>query len=339
MTIISSPASKLLLSVLVMTALVAMRFAACKVCDCSCIGACCLSCAGIPVLQQQGISFTWTTEGELVHGLKGYRKLEGNGEGSTSPPTSAPTGGPTSPAPTSGPTSPPTSAPSIPNNGVAIGGAFGTGSASASVSSTGGRGGAFGRSENQGYSSSFAEKPSGAKAMTDSSGRGTAQTDASVNVVDQTLSSGYSNVQNSGYAASVSVTGDTINPIDTVLEDLTAEFSKDVPFFGLFGGFGAILVGADPDDSTSDTSISGEDASNGNDGTSDTETIEVESATAGTVDDASDGGTSNTEIMEEESSATAGTVENTDEESEPVASGYQRSQSEGGYYGSFGASP
>jgi hypothetical protein len=33
MTILSSPASKLLLSVIVMSALVAVRFAACKVCD------------------------------------------------------------------------------------------------------------------------------------------------------------------------------------------------------------------------------------------------------------------------------------------------------------------
>lgn len=262
-------------------------------------------------MQQQGISFTWATEGELIqgeffHGLKGYRKLEANGEGLTSPPTSAPT---------YGPTNPPTSAPSIPNNGVAIGGAFGNGSASASVTSTGGRGSAYGKSDSQGVSSSFAEKPSGAKATTDSSGRGTAQTDASVNAGDQSPSSSYSNVQNSGYGASVSVTGDTINPIDTVLEDLIAETSKDVPFYGLFGGFGAILVGADPDDSTSDTdtSISGEDTS--------------------------DGGTSGTEIIEEESSVTAGTVEDIDEESKPVARGYQSSQSEKGYYGSFSASP
>jgi hypothetical protein len=260
-------------------------------------------------------------EGELVHGLKGYRKLQGNGEGSTSPSTSAPNGGPTSP---------PTSAPSIPNNGVALGGAFGTASASASVYSTGGMGSAFGRSNTQGSSSSFAETPSGAKAMTDSSGRGTATTDASVNAVDQSPTSGYGNVQNSGYGASVSVTSDTIDPLelDAVLEDLTAETSKDVPFFELFGGFGAIIAGTVPDDSTSDTSISGEDASDG--GTSDTELIEEESS-------ATDGGTSDTEILEQDSTATAGTVENTDEESTPVARGYQSSQTEGGY-GSFGGS-
>jgi hypothetical protein len=184
--------------------------------------------------------------------------------------------------------------------------------------------------------------------MTDSSGRGTAQTDASVNNGDQSTSSGYSNVQNSGYGASVSVTGDTINPIDTVLEDLISETSKDIPFFGLFGGFGAILVGAAPDDSTSDTSISGEDAFDGS--TSDKEIIEEESFGAilvGAAPDDSTSGTSisgeddssDTEPIQEESSATAGTVENTVEESKPVARGYQGFQSEGGYFGSFGASP
>lgn len=293
-----------------MTALVAVRFAICKVSDCSRNGVFRLYFADtllsrLPVLQQQGTSFTWATEGKLIKGLKGSRKLEDNGNGSTSLPTSAPTSGPT--------TSPPTSAPSIPNNGIAIGGAFGDSSASASVFSTGGRGGAFGRSETVGSSQSFAEKPSGAKANTESSGRGSAQTDASVDVVDQTPSSGYGNAQNSGYAASVSVTGDTLNSIDTVVEDLTAEISKDIPFFGLFGGFGAILVGTDPDDSTSDSSVSGEDAS--------------------------DGGTSDTVTVEGDSNAAASTAENKDDESIPVASVYQRSQSEGGYYGSFGASP
>jgi hypothetical protein len=161
------------------------------------------------------------------------------------------------------------------------------------VSSTGGSGSAFGNSDSKGYSSSYAEKPSGAKAMTDSSGSGTAQTDASVNTSDQSPSSAYSNVQNSGYGASISVTGDTTIPLDTVLEDLTAETSKDVPFFGLFGGyggFGAILVSADPDDSTSDSSVSGEDASDGVSG-----------------ENASDGSTSDTETIEGGSSTTTGT--------------------------------
>jgi hypothetical protein len=44
MAIASIPASKLMLSLLVVTALVAVRFAACKVSDCSCIGASLLCC-------------------------------------------------------------------------------------------------------------------------------------------------------------------------------------------------------------------------------------------------------------------------------------------------------
>jgi hypothetical protein len=295
------------------------------------------------VLQQQTILLTRTIEGKLIHGLKGYRKLEEDGEGLTSLPTSAPTGAPTSPAPaTGGPTtSPPTSAPSIQNNGVAIGFSFGSANTSASVSSTGGgMGSAFGTSHSQGYSSSFVEIPSGATAMTNNSAPVSAQADASVDGDDQSPSSDYSNEQNSIFEASISVTNGTIYSINTTaVEDLVA-----VPFLEIFGGFGAAFGGANPDESTSDTSLPGEDASDG--GTSDTETIkeapfveifggfgafygganpdEPTFDTSISAEDASDSGTSDTEtkVEEESNNATAST-----------------SHSEGGYYGSFGASP
>jgi hypothetical protein len=276
----------------------------------------------LPLLQQQRVSFIWTTpESKLIHrGLKGYRKLEETGDGSTTLTTLAPTSAPTSQAPTRGPTNAPTSAPSIPNVAVAIGGAFGTGWASAGVSSAGGTGKSFSNSNSRGFSSSFARKPSGAEVMTDSTGRGTAQTDASVNVVDETFTAGYSNVQNYGYGASISVNGDHSNyNLGAVVETLTAEPSKEMPFFGLFsGGFGAIIAiltsdpdasTSDPDVTTSDTSISGEEASVA--GTSDKEKVKKKAAG----------------VM----------VENIEDESAPVASPFQsRYQSEGGSYGSYG---
>jgi hypothetical protein len=253
----------------------------------------------LPVLQHHGISFTWATEGKLIHGLKGFRKLQDENTGSNN---DVVIGGAFGGEYTGS------------YNGIAIGGAFGNGFASANVVSTGGRGGAFGNADTKGSSSSNAEKPSGEKVMTDSYGRGPAEASASVNSVDETFSSGYGNVQNSGYGASVSVTGDTPNSVDDVVEDLTAETSKDIPFFGIFGGFGKILKGGSPDESTSVTSIPEEDASGG---TSDTETV----------------------IVEGDSSETVGTAENTEEEGMPVASESRSPQSDGGYYGSFGASP
>jgi hypothetical protein len=321
---------------------------------------------------QQGISLTWTIEGRLIRGLKGYRKLEENGEESISLPTSVPTSASTSPAAaTDGPpTSLPTITPSTPNNGVAIGFAFGSANTSASVSSTGGgSGSASGTSNSMGYSSSFVEISSGAQAMTNSSGLGTAQAYASVDGDDQSPSSDYSNMYNSSYEASISLIGDTINSINTTaVEDLPA-----VPFSEIFGGFGTFYGGANPYESTSDTPLSGENASDV--GTSDTETkVEEESNAAETYvpfleifggfgafygganpdkstsdtsmisgEDASDGGTSDTKtIVEEESdNATSSTVENTDVESIPDAHGYgyQSAHSDGGYYGSFGAGP
>jgi hypothetical protein len=191
--------------------------------------------------------------------------------------------GPTN-APSSAPSTSnaPSSAPSIPIVAVAVGGAFGTGSASAGVSSTGGTGKSFGNGNSKGFSSSFARKPSGAEVMTDSIGRGNAQTDASVNVLDKIFASGYSNVQNSGYGASFSANGAYSNyNLDAVVKTLTAETTKEMPFFGLFsGGFGSIFATfAAPVVSTSDTSISREEASDA--GTSDTEIIQEDSIAAG----------------------------------------------------------
>lgn len=137
--------------------------------------------------------------------------------------------------------------------------------------------------------------------MAGSRGIGPAEASASAVVVDEGYSASYGNAQNSGYAASISVTGDVLN-LNDIAEDLISETSNnDTPFFGLFGSF---TGGGGPDDSASDTTVPDEDASG--EGTSGTETV------AGAND--SNGASVATEIANE-------------------------STSEGGYYGAFGAGP
>jgi hypothetical protein len=293
------------------------------------------------VLQQHGISTTWATEGKLSHGLRGFRKLQAFEVVEEIPQDDVNIEVVEEIAQDDENTDS--------EYGVALGGAFGNGFATASVSSTGDQVGfASGSGRTQGYSNSFVEKPSGdVTSETESSGSGNALAKAKVTAADKNTTSSSSDVQNSGFGLSVSVTGDdeTIDSfdLDSAVEALTAETSKDIPFFelfggsGTFGGFGAIfdVDGPGPDDSTSsastpdiDASIFDVDGPGPDDSSSSASTPE---------DDASGGGTGATNTVEVDSDETADTVENTDEESAPVTS--QPRSTAGGFYGSFGSGP
>lgn len=192
---------------------------------------------------------------------------------------------------------------------VAIAGGFTTGFANAGVTSLGGNlaGSAFGRGENYGYSSSFANGRNGEMTGADSFGRSPAIAAVSTLVMDQGFSSTYANVDTSGYGLSLSFTGQLLAPVDLIGGDGVIDSPSDLPFlggggaFGAFGGFGSISPPpestapseeAAPTDSASETEPAPSDTDTSN---AQEEPAPAASAEATTVEEVAKAGTTEEE--------------------------------------------
>jgi len=211
-----------------------------------------------------------------------------------------------------------------PTSDIAIAGGFSSGSASANVYGTGAGilASAFGYTYNSGYASSYADRPSGESTGAGSSSVTPALAEATIALLEGGYAGSYGAVESSSYGLSVSVSGDTLNPIDIVGDSPKDDSPSGIPFFaGSFDGPGAAFgaFGAQPDEDDTGSS-------------SPSDTVSSEEVDEG----------SSTDPVNETSEEVANETSSTSEEGGVSASGSTEAPNQnpgGGFYGGFGAIP